>query len=189
MNRKALRRYLAGVAVLGVLTAVPALAQDNGYGYGMMRGYDGGYGMGPGMMRGYGGYGMGPGMMGGYGGLGPLSALNLSDVQRDQITKIFEAERRQHLAVMDKMMDDADKFRELLAQERPDPKKVGAIYGEIANLRQQMIVVHVQARNEVQNVLTAKQREELQRWRRGAWAPGWGHHPGYSHNGPGANGQ
>jgi hypothetical protein len=47
-----------------------------GYGYGMgpgmMGGYGGygGYGMGPGMMGGYGGYGMGPGMMGGYGGYG-----------------------------------------------------------------------------------------------------------------------
>lgn len=38
-----------------------------GYGPGMMGGY-GGSGMGPGMMGGYGGYGMGPGMMGGYGG-------------------------------------------------------------------------------------------------------------------------
>lgn len=46
-----------------------------GMGPGMMGGYGGGYGMGPGMMGGYGGgYGMGPGMMGGYGqgnGYGP----------------------------------------------------------------------------------------------------------------------
>ncbi|HSD53990.1 MAG TPA: Spy/CpxP family protein refolding chaperone [Burkholderiales bacterium] len=42
-----------------------------GYGgYGMGPGMMGGYGMGPGMMGGYGGYGMGPGMMGGYGGYG-----------------------------------------------------------------------------------------------------------------------
>jgi Spy/CpxP family protein refolding chaperone len=40
-----------------------------GMGPGMMGGYGGGYGMGPGMMGSYGGgYGMGPGMMGGYGG-------------------------------------------------------------------------------------------------------------------------
>ena len=59
-----------------LLAAVPSMAQNPGYGGygmgpGMMGGYGGyGYGMGPGMMGGYGGYGMGPGMMGGYGGYG-----------------------------------------------------------------------------------------------------------------------
>ncbi len=47
---------------------------QGGYGPGMMGGY-GGYGMGPGMMGGYGGYGMGPGMMGGYGGYGMGPAM------------------------------------------------------------------------------------------------------------------
>jgi Spy/CpxP family protein refolding chaperone len=46
--------------------APPAYGPGYGMGPGMMGGY-GGYGMGPGMMGGYGGYGMGPGMMGGYG--------------------------------------------------------------------------------------------------------------------------
>jgi len=61
-----------------LLAAIPSMAQNpdyGGYGMGpgMMGGYGGyGYGMGPGMMGGYGGYGMGPGMMGGYGyGMGP----------------------------------------------------------------------------------------------------------------------
>ncbi len=197
MDRKGIWKYLAGIVLLSALIAAVAVAQDSGYGYGMMGGYGrygmgpgmmggyGGYGMGPGMMGGYGGYGMGPGMMGGYGGLGPLGALNLSDAQRERITKILEANRQQHWAVMGKMMDDADKLREMLAEERPDPKKVGALYGQISVLRQQIIVAHVQARNEVQDVLTAKQREQLQQWRRGAWAPGWGPHPGYLGGGPG----
>jgi len=70
------------VAALGV-TSTQLLADppsgSGGWGYGMgpgmMQGYGwgGGYGMGPGMMQGYGpGYGMGPGMMQGYGyGMGP----------------------------------------------------------------------------------------------------------------------
>ena len=98
MNLQDFRKVVA-VAALAAGTAaftLPAAAQgsgmmqgysrasdDNGgsrnYGPGMMRGYGmgpgmmggyGGYGMGPGMMGGYGGYGMGPGMMGGYGGYG-----------------------------------------------------------------------------------------------------------------------
>ena len=55
----------AGQQMTGQEQAAPNLMYP-----GMMRGY--GYGMGPGMMGGYGGYGMGPGMMGGYGyGMGP----------------------------------------------------------------------------------------------------------------------
>jgi hypothetical protein len=59
-----------------LLAAVPSMAQNPGYGGygmgpGMMGGYGGyGYGMGPGMMGGYGGYGMGPDMMGGGHGYG-----------------------------------------------------------------------------------------------------------------------
>ena len=55
---------LAVVFVLG--TTVQSQSGRGGYGYGMMGGYGPGYGMGPGMMGGYGGYGMGPGMMGGW---------------------------------------------------------------------------------------------------------------------------
>jgi len=165
-----------------------------GYGPGMM----GGYGMGPGMMGGYGGYGMGPmgmmggmmgpGMMGGgYGGMGMMgmgpgmmggyggfNGLNLSDEQRAKIDKIFDAERKQHWSVMGKMMDEQNKLRDLYAQETPDPKKVGAVYGEIAKLRQQMIEAHVQASNQMQQVLTKEQREQLRQWNRDGCGPGMG---------------
>jgi hypothetical protein len=56
------------IVVFVLALAVAAYAQDPGWG-----GYGPGYGMGPGMMGGwggYGGYGMGHGMMGGWGGYG-----------------------------------------------------------------------------------------------------------------------
>ncbi len=143
-------------------------------GSGMMGGYGGMgmMGMGPGMMSGGmmgGGYGMGPGMMMGY---GAPSGLDLSGEQRTKIDKIFDAERKQHWSVMGKMMDEQNKLRDLYAQETPDPKKVGAVYGKIAKLRQQMIETHVQASNQAQQVLTKEQREQLRQWNRGGW--GWG---------------
>ena len=61
---------------------------SNGMGPGMMGGY-GGSGMGPGMMGTYGGHGMGPAMMYGYGG-DMLVGLNLTDDQREKVTKIQE---------------------------------------------------------------------------------------------------
>lgn len=88
MKRTTLRKTLIAAALVGA-TALGASALAHGYGPGwgmgpgMMGGYGPGtgggygpgYGMGPGMMGGYGGYGMGPGMMGpgmmgGYGGYG-----------------------------------------------------------------------------------------------------------------------
>ena len=139
-----------------------------GMGPGMMGGYGGGYGMGPGMMGGgYGGYGMGPGMM----GYGALNGLDLSDEQRSKIDKIFDAERKQHWAIMGQMMEEQSKLRDLYSIDEPDPKKVGAVYGQIAKMRQQMLETHVQASNQVQQVLTKEQRDQLRQWNRGGWGP------------------
>ena len=158
-----------------------------GYDPGMMGGYGGygmgpgmmggGYGYGPGMMGGYGGYGMGPGMMGGGYGYGPgmmmgygaLNGLDLSNEQRAKIDKIFDAERKQHWGIMGQMLEEQNKLRDLYNADQPDPKKVGAAYGQIAKLRQQMLETHVLASNQMQQVLTKEQREQLQQWRRGGW--------------------
>ncbi|MHB8453506.1 MAG: Spy/CpxP family protein refolding chaperone [Acidiferrobacterales bacterium] len=113
-------------------------------------------------------------MMGRFGGADPLDALNLTDQQRKTINGVFDAERKQHWVVMGKMLDEQEKLRDLFAQDEPDPKKVGAVYGQIAILRQQMIEAHVQAENQMQNVLTKEQREQFHEWRRGDWGPGRG---------------
>lgn len=175
MKRTNTYSRLAKTAVLAAFVGLPlihqAAADENDYPM-MQPGSHYGYGMGPGMMGGYGGgYGMGPGMMGGYGAAG---ALNLSDKQRGQINEISDNERKQHWAVMGKMLDVQTKLRDLYTQDTPDPKKVGAVYGEIAKHQQQMIETHVQAQNQMQNVLTKEQREQLQQSRRGGWGPGAG---------------
>ncbi len=181
--RKSMILKLVGMTFAAALaaSAATAWAQDaDEYG-----GY-GPYGMGPGMMWGGGGYG--PGMMGGYStgpgmvwGYGAFNELNLSDEQRAKIEKIFDTERNQHWAIMGKMLEEQDKLRDLYNANEPDPKKVGAAYGQIAKLRQQMLETHVQASNQAQQVLTKEQREQWQQWRRGGW--GWGR------RGPGAGQQ
>jgi Spy/CpxP family protein refolding chaperone len=139
------------------------------------------------------GYGMGPGMMGGYGhghmgmmGTGALGMLDLTDEQRTKIEKIHVEERKQHLAVMGKMLDVQSKMRELYAADEPDPKKVGMVYGEMTKLQQQMLETHVQASNQMQALLTKEQREQFKQWHRGGWGsrcdkrgmPGSGNMPG-----------
>lgn len=154
-----------------------------GLGPGMMRG--GGAGMGPGMMGGgygfepglMGGYGMGLGMMDGYGmgpgrhGYGALNRLDLSGEQRTKIDKIYDAERKRHWSVMGQIMDEQNKLRDEYRRETPDPKKIGAVYGAIAKLHQQMIETHVEAWNQAQKILTKEQREELDRLDRRSWGP------------------
>ncbi|MBI5612285.1 MAG: Spy/CpxP family protein refolding chaperone [Gammaproteobacteria bacterium] len=133
----------------------------------------GGYGQGRGMgMMGHGMMGMGHGMMGG--GLGAFGMLDLSDEQRTKVNKIFDAERRQHWVIGGKLLDERIKLRDLLYADEPDPKKVGAVYGEIAKLRQQTIEAHVQAANQARAVLTAEQRDRLKQWRRGMMMGGQG---------------
>jgi len=112
---------------------------------------------------------MGPGMMMGY---GALYGLDLSDEQRAKIDKIFDAERKQHWGIMGQMLEEQNKLRDLYNADEPDPKKVGAVYGQIAKLRQQMLETHVQASNQMQQVLTKEQRDQLRQWNRGGW--GWG---------------
>ena len=167
--------YTGGYGPYGI---GPGMMGGYGPGYGMM---GGGYGMGPGMM--HGGYGYGPmGMMGGgygYGmrpgmGMGPLGMLDLSDEQRTKLNKIFDAERQQHWAIMGKMMQEQNELRDLYNTDQPDPKKVGAVYGEIGKLQQQMIETHLQATNQAQSILTKEQREQIRQWYRGGWGPGWG---------------
>ena len=135
------RAMLAASAAL--LLSGPAWSQPYGPGYGMgpgmMGGYGGGYGpgygMGPGMMGGYGpGYGMGSGMMGGCGGYG-YNALNLTDAQRDKIAKIQQETQRSQWEVMSKM-------------------------------RETMVLGWQDAQKKIDAVLTKEQREQLKR--------GWG---------------
>ena len=146
----------------------------------MGRGMMGGGGMG---MMGGGGMGMmgggGMGMMGGGGmgmmGHGAVFGLDLSPEQREKINRITDEERKEHWSVMGKMMELQSRMRDLSAQERPDPKKVGEVYGQMAKLRQQMVETHVKARNDIDAVLTEEQRAKLRDARlRGGMGGRWG---------------
>jgi Spy/CpxP family protein refolding chaperone len=165
-----------------------------GYGYGMGPGMMGGYGMmhGPGMMGGYGmygpgmtggGYGMGPRMM----GVGAVWMLNLTDEQRAKISKLQDELRKKQWATMGQIMDERQKLFELYSAENPDPKKVGAVYGKIFDLRRQMIEAAIDTQNRAQAVLTQEQRAQLEQWRHG-WGPGGPGMMGPGMMGPGTMG-
>jgi Spy/CpxP family protein refolding chaperone len=153
---------ILGVAVIALL-ATGAWAQGMG-GWSMMDGGDmpmisGGMGM----MGG----GMGPGscgMMGGGGGImsyGAFGALDLTKDQQAKINKIQDDMRKQHWAIMGKMMDEQAKLRDLYAEEKLDAKKIGAVSDAVYALRKQMIESRIDAINRMRDVLTKEQREQL----------------------------
>jgi len=153
---------------------------QGGYGPGMMGGYGPGYGMGPGMMGGYGpGYGMGPGMMGGYGpgygmgpgmmggyGMGALYMLDLNDVQRSKVNEISDGLRKKNWQILGQVQDEQAKLRDLyLGTEQPDRSAILAAYKRLFDLRLQRVEAMLDARTELERILTKEQRDALRSWR------------------------
>lgn len=173
--------------VLLAIFALPIVAKADyppyceGYGPGMM----GGYGMGQGMMGGVGG-----GMMGGMGMMGPgmmgaggFGIPDLTAQQREQLAKIRSEQRKRHLDIMGKMMEEQDRLAELYAAENPDTKKISAAHTAIGKLHQQMVDERLGAWTKMQAVLTKEQKEQLNQWRRGGGPGAGGYGPGM---GPGS---
>jgi len=168
-----LRKSLGATALLcAALLSTSALADRSpdsygpGYGMGgMMDGYGSGHGMG-----GYGhgermggqrsDCGMGPGMMGGY---GMRSDLNLSADQRSKIAKIQNDLRRQHWALMGKMLDEQAQMGEQYSSDNPDDAMLKKTYRNISDLRHQMFDLSLAARKQIEAVLTKEQREKQKR--------------------------
>ncbi|MBZ9567093.1 periplasmic heavy metal sensor [Modicisalibacter tunisiensis] len=148
-----------GPGMMGGYGAGMGPGMMGGYGAGMGPGMMGGYGagMGPGMMGGY-GAGMGPGMMGGYGpGMGPGMMDDDDDEaggwygrgmrgnpswQRGpQGEKLRQLQRdffKEQQPLMEKMMEQRLRLRELSLDDKADPEQAGKVYAEIFRLRRQM---------------------------------------------------
>jgi Spy/CpxP family protein refolding chaperone len=148
--------------------------QGYGPGPGMMGGYGHGYGMGPGMMGGYGqGSGMGPGMMGGYGqgyGMGPgmmgyggAPGLTLNEEQRAKAIKIQDGTRKKMWESMGAMFDASSKLRDLLSAPTRDRAAISVAYKQLAELRQKMFEIGLDAQDAFEQILSADQRKQLRR--------------------------
>jgi len=138
-------------------------------GPGMMGGYGPGYGMGPGMMGGYGpGYGMGPGMMWGYGPCGPGAGggiANLTSEQEEKIAKIEDDFSRRQWALMQSMQEL--RWGGAYGEGTFDEKAERKAFDAMAGLRKQMFDNTLEARKQIDAVLTKEQREQLRR----GWGP------------------
>jgi Spy/CpxP family protein refolding chaperone len=114
----------------------------------------------------------GPGMMGGM-GMGRIQMLDLTKEQRASIHKLQDQLRKTNWGTMGKVMDESSKLRELFAADKPDPKKIGAVYGNIFDLKRQMIESKIDTHNRADAVLTEEQREQLKQIHHGMGRPGY----------------
>src|SRR6185436_2094261 len=141
-----MRRMLIGAAALALaLAAASAFAQGPGYGPDMMGGY------GPGAGRG-------------------LAALNLTDDQQDKIFAIQEQQRTKNFGTMTKLRSEAFKLQRMANADNPDSKAVVEQQKKVDDLRREMLAARLEARKEVQKVLTPEQRKQFRQfgpW----WAP------------------
>ena len=126
-----------------------------------------GMGYGP-MGQGHMGYGrMGYGHMGSHRmgmmgmGYGFFSSLDLSNEQRATIRNIHKEMRSQKFSLKDKIAELSDELHTLYKEDKPNAKKVGAVYKKIFNLKQQQIELGITIKNKTYDVLNKKQKEKL----------------------------
>jgi Spy/CpxP family protein refolding chaperone len=157
----------AGALALAV-TAAGAFAQGPGYGPGSGYGPGMGGGFGPGMGGGYGsgmmGGGYGPGR-GGYGG--GLAALNLTDEQRDKILALQEENRSKNWGTMGQMRSEMFKLRGMYNSDKLDSKAYSEQQKKVDDLRRQMIASRIEARDQIEKILTPEQRKQFRSF--GPW--------------------
>jgi Spy/CpxP family protein refolding chaperone len=154
------------------------------------QGSAGGTGMGGGMGMGYGpheycmeqqgrGDMHGRGMMGGAGRgggmalLGPLRMLGLNPDQRTRINKIELDLRKQLYSLKGNTLDAQAQLYDLYSADKPDPKRIGAVYGKIFDVRRQMIEARIGAMNRARDVLSKEQLAKLKQLQQDPhdWSP------------------
>jgi Spy/CpxP family protein refolding chaperone len=158
------KRVLVAAAA-SLLVAGVVVAQPYGMGGGMMGGYGpGGYGMGPGMMGGYGpgGYGMGPGMM--WGDADAYVGLNLSPEQRQKIADIRQETSKAMWQLMGTMHEQGYHMYGMIGPGPLDEAAARKAYESMAATHKAMFELQLEARKKIDAVLTKDQREQLRRY-------------------------
>jgi Spy/CpxP family protein refolding chaperone len=90
--------------------------------------------------------------------------LGLSDQQQQKVNDIKYELHKKHWTIMGRMIDQQSALQKAYASERPDPKTVGAVYGQIFELKREMIEVELEARIKIKDTLTEDQRNQVKKY-------------------------
>lgn len=168
---------LAGAFMLTLPGAVSLHAEEP------MSTYSGYYGMGQGMIPGYGrgmgsgwcswhlgqgmkAYGIGPGFRCGQGPMmgpcyDPFSGLNLYESQQKEMTEIRDELRKKHWELMGEMNDEYAKLDDLYNKAKLDPTAIDKQLERIYSLQRRMAVTSIEAYNQMESLLTPAQKQLL----------------------------
>ncbi len=122
----------------------------------------------------------GMGMMGGQArehGMNALDAIRKLDLNPDQLAKVNKIElnlRKQFWALKGKTFDGQAQLYDLYSADRPDPKKIGAVYSQLFDIRRQMIEAQIDAQNRARDVLTKDQAAKFRQMQQHGMMGGWG---------------
>ena len=116
------------------------------------------------------GYGGGSSMDNNY-GLGELMpmlrGMELNPEQNTKLRAIIKEHRNKHLPLSMKRLDLVDDLEiAYSSSDKPDPVKIGELYGKIFEVRKEMIQSSLEAKNKVADILTPEQRETYNAYRR-----------------------
>ena len=112
-------------------------------------------GYGPGMM----GPGMGPGMMMGGGPM--MASLNLTSEQEDKVFALHEQMRAKNFGTMGKLHSEQFKLQKLMRADPVDSKAVVEQQKKVDEVRREMLASHLEARKQMEAILTPEQRKQL----------------------------
>ncbi len=130
-------------------------------------GWQGGGAWGPGMMGGW-GPGMGPWMMGGFGPWGSgLGRLQLSEAQQHRIDAIEQAQSKKQWALISDMHALMQSHWQDFDRSRVDIDAVMKTAKAMSDLRLQMMRNRLETAQQIRDVLTPQQREQLRSY--GPW--------------------
>ena len=108
------------------------------------------------------------GMMGGQGmmmGVGRYHMLNLSADQQSKISKLSDQLNHDNWAKQGMINDESAKLRDLYEADKRDPAAIGEEYKKIFDLKRQMIEAYLATQNQIEDVLTPEQRDQLKSMR------------------------
>lgn len=174
---------MSGIASAQGMHGMMGSGMRDGGGHGGMMGdcpmMDGQFGM---MHGGHGGESMSmQGRMGSmHGGMGTMKGIELNEEQKAQLRELRSQFRQEHFSRMAQMMDLRDEMHALMTSERPDPEEVQELHGRIADLHGESLAGRVRFRNQMQDLLTDEQREQMQGRKQQGGMPG-GRGPGHGH--------
>lgn len=147
-----------------LLLASSAWSQPYGMGPGMMGGY-GGNSMSPGMMGNYGqgAYGMGPGMMWGYARGGEYWGLDLSADQRKKIDQLQEETAKAQWQLMGTMHQQGFHMHGMFGPGALDEQEARKAFNAMVDAQKEMFELSLKAHKQIDAVLTNEQRNQLRR--------------------------